>query len=175
MKKVLLSDYFDIVSSKQDDKINFELSDKNNQKAIPFIGRSSGNNGVVDYVTPRHTKINDGKVLTIALDGSTGSTFYQHHDFASGQNIWLLIPKKEKISEFSPIISMFIVTTIKKAVQNYTYNLSLTKTRLIKVKILLPLLKNGNLDISEIKKIMNKIRNIESISNISDKRLFGLK
>ena len=94
MEKVKLTKYFSIVSPKQNDKINFQLSTMHDRDAVPFLGRSSVNNAVVDYVKAEENLINDGNVLSIALDGSTGATFYQHHNFCSGQNIWLLIPNR---------------------------------------------------------------------------------
>lgn len=95
--KVPLHKYFDIEAPKQDDKIRFEMSDKRDRDAIPFLERSSVNNGIVDYVVKREGYVNEGGVITIALDGSTGSTFYQHHPFSSGQNIWILRYKQSGI------------------------------------------------------------------------------
>jgi len=170
MNKVLLSEYFEIKSTIQDDKINFELSEKEYKDALPFLGRSAINNGIVDYVSPMPSKINDGGILTIALDGSTGATFYQHHKFCSGQNIWGLIPKEKYFDQFDPEIALFIVTSIRKAVKNYSYNLSLTKTRLMKVKILLPIQSDGTVDTNYIKASMKGLRNIEVIKEIPELR-----
>jgi hypothetical protein len=170
MKKVLLSKYFKIESTTQDDKINFELSGWEYADALPFLGRSSSNNGIVDYVSPISSKINQGKVITVALDGSTGATFYQHHKFCSGQNIWALIPKEKYFDRFNPKIALFIVTSIRKAVRNYSYNLSLTKTRLVKVKILLPVKENKKVDVDQIEKMMNKLRNISLLDDIPNNR-----
>ncbi len=171
MKRVLLTDYFQIQASLQDDKINFELSDKKIITSYPFIGRSSNNNGVVDYVTGRYEMINKGNVITLALDGSTGSTFYQYHDFCSGQNIWKLIPVEKKFKIFDSITAMYCITSIKKAVQNYSYNLSLTKTRLSNIKIILPTKEDSIVDNDAILSIMSKIRNIHVVKDIPENRL----
>ncbi len=171
IKKVIISEYFEIKSTIQSDKINFKVSNKINPKAFPFLGRSSINNGIVDYVEPLKNLKNKSEVLTIALDGSTGATFYQHHEYCSGQNIWQLIPKKKYFKYFNPIIAIYLKTTISKAVESYSYNLSLTKTRLSKVKILLPVLSNKKVDLKYIEKEMNKLRNIKIIKNISPKRI----
>lgn len=170
MESILLSKIFDIISTKQKDKMHFSISDKNDKDAVPFLGRSAVNNGIVDYVLPIDSALNTGGVITIALDGSTGSTFYQHHDFCSGQNIWILKPKNEYFSEFTHIIALYLITSIRKAVQSYSYNLSLTKTRLMKISILLPM-KNNQVDIMKITREMNKVRNIELVSKIPNKRL----
>lgn len=172
MKKVKLSEYFKIKSAIQDDKINFELADKNDKNAIPFLGRSSTNNGIVDYVKFRKGYVNDGGQITVALDGSTGSTFYQHHPFSSGQNIWILDPIKEKIEYVNPKIAIYLITTIRKAVADYSYNLGLTKTRLENnINVILPLLDNDKLDIKFIESEINKLRNTNLIDNINTKRL----
>jgi hypothetical protein len=172
MEKVLLSEYFYIITPKQDDKINFKDSSMNNPNAIPFLGRSRDNNGIVGYVEPKEGLINPGKVLTIALDGSTGATFYQHHSFSSGQNIWILKPKEIYLPQgLTPLIALFLVTTIRKAAENFSYNLSLTKTRLKKLHVLLPLDEERKIDVDYITSRMKKLRNIELLERISDNRL----
>lgn len=169
--KVRLTKYFDIKSVIQSDKINFKLSTKENKESIPFLGRSATNNGIVDYVEPRVGFINNGKSITIALDGSTGSTFYQHHNFSSGQNIWLLEPKPEFFHELTPEIFLFLITSIRKAVTEYSWNLSLTKTRLQNINILLPLLEDEKVNTEFIKSEMSKLRNIDFLQKISEERL----
>lgn len=172
MKKVNLSDYFNIKSAIQDDKINFEIADKNDTDSIPFLGRSSTNNGIVDYVKFREGFVNEGGQITIALDGSTGSTFYQHHPFSSGQNIWILEPTKEVIDYINPKVAIYLITTIRKAVVDYSYNLGLTKTRLENnISIILPVLPNGKLNLKEIESKISNLRNIELISKINANRI----
>lgn len=172
MEKVLLSKYFYIISPKQSDKINFTVSSMDDPNAIPFLGRSSTNNGIVDYVKKEDGLVNEGGVITIALDGSTCSTFYQHHNFSSGQNIWILKPKEDYLpGGLTPLIALFLVTTIRKAAESYTYNLSLTKTRLSNLQIFLPLDQDGKIDVDYINNRMKKLRNVNLLENISDKRI----
>jgi hypothetical protein len=171
LKKVKLSKYFSIVSPKQDDKINFEISDMHDKSAVPFLGRSSIDNAVVAYVKPKPHLINKGNVITIALDGSTGATFYQYHDFCSGQNIWVLIPNPAYLQiELTAEIALYFVTTIRKAAESYTYNLSLTKTRLSNLDIYLPINDDDSIDVDYIRERMSKLRNIELLKNISSER-----
>lgn len=170
MEKVLLIDYFDIEPAIQDDKINFDIADINDIDAKPFLSRSARNNGIGDYVTGPELKKNKGNVISLALDGSTGSTFYQYHEFFSGQNIWLLKPKKDKIPEFTPKIALYLITSIRKAVAAYTYNLSLTKTRLKKINIFLPLKEDGTLDTEYILAEMNKVKHISLVEEMLDER-----
>ena len=166
-KKVNIIKYFEIKQVIQDDKINFEIVNRDNKEAIPFLGRSSTNNGIVGYVKKREGFVNNGGKITIALDGSTGATFYQHHDFSSGQNIWELKPLGEFFEELSPVIYLYLVTSIRKAVTEYSWNLSLTKKRLSNINIILPLQDNSDkVDTNFIKKQMNRIRNVSYLMNI---------
>ena len=170
MKYQPLTDFFEISGAKQLDKIQFETATVDNLEAVPFVGRSSTNNGIVDYVLPKSGYLNKGGVITIALDGSTGATFYQHHDFCSGQNIWVLKPIKNKIENFSPEIALFLVTTIRRSVEEYSYNLGLTKGRLEKINILIPTDENGKLDILSIQTIVRGLHNSSHISALSETR-----
>lgn len=166
----MLTDYFTILPTKQKDKIQVQLASVMNPDAIPFVGRKATNNGISDYIEYDSSCINDGGVLTLALDGSTGATFYQHHNFASGQNIWILKPRKEKIKDFSPEIALYLKTTVSQAVIDYSYNLSLTKTRLKNIEILLPLSDNDEVDIEYIHKVMSNVLNIEYVQTVSERR-----
>ncbi len=116
LSKVWLTEYFYILPAKQKDKIQVQISSVMNPDSVPFVGRKATNNGISDYIRYDADCINDGGVLTLALDGSTGSTFYQHHNFASGQNIWILKPREEKIKDFSPEIALYLKTTVSQAV-----------------------------------------------------------
>jgi len=170
LQKVPLIKYFEIVSPRQNDKINFEVIDDNKKNGVPFLGRSAANNGIVAYVIEKQNFTNEGNVITIALDGSTGATFYQYHKFSSGQNIWLLKHNTKYLKELTPKIAMFLVTSIRIAVKDYTWNLSLTKARLKNINIFLPLNEDDTIDINFINERMNKIRNIEMIKNIRNER-----
>lgn len=171
-QKVSLTKYFDIKQAIQSDKITFDVSTIDDVDAVPFLGRSAVNNGIVDYVKPIENRINKGRTITIALDGSTGSTFYHHHDFSSGQNIWILEAKEEYFDELPPGVFLFLITTIRKAVNDYSWNLSLTKGRLSNIKILLPIKDDEKVDVELINELMKSLRNIEYLKNISEVRLY---
>lgn len=109
--------------------------------------------------------------MFINKDGSTGSTFYQYHKFSSGQNIWILKHKEQYLKKLTPVIAMFLITSIRLAVKDYTWNLSLTKSRLKNINIILPVRHDESIDVEYIQKRMETIRNIGMIRHISDKRL----
>lgn len=170
LTKVLLADYFEILAPKQADRIRFNIMETDKKEGIPFLGRSAANNGIVAVVEKREEFINEGNVITIALDGSTGATFYQYHAFSSGQNIWILKHKSPYLPKMTPAVALFLVTSIRKAVKGYTWNLSLTKTRLKKIRIYLPLTEDGRIDAEEINRRMRKLRNSELIERIRSER-----
>lgn len=171
IKKVPLIDCFFIDSSIQQDKIHFEIADINDLDAYPFLSRSKENNGINDYVIGSDKLLNEGNVLSVALDGSTGSTFYQKHQFFSGQNIWLLKPKKDKFPTFDTRIAMYMVASIKKAVAEYTYNLSLTKTRLQKINLMVPINeKDDTIDIEYIYGMMEQVKHSHILDEALDER-----
>jgi hypothetical protein len=162
---------FDVKATIQGDKITFEKASLFDREALPFLGRSGLNNGVVGYVNAELSKINLGKVITIALDGSTGATFYQHHPFCSGQNIWILNPKTDVINDFDQYVAIYLVASIRKAVASYSYNLSLTKTRLLKVDILVPVVNELEVDVQAMRGCVTTLRNAELIGDIPEERL----
>lgn len=169
MEKVNITELFTINGSANVDKIRLTEGELNDVDALPYVTRTEKNNGVSGYCFPMKGKVNPGGVITMALDGSTGSTFYQHHEYLSGQNIWVLKPTN-KVGELTPEIALYLVASIRKAVKAYTYNLSLTKTRLKNINIYVPMTPEGNLDRDSIQKRMESIRNINLIKNIPENR-----
>ena len=169
IQKVQLIDFFEIVPSKQIDKMNTVEADVNDLDAVPFLSRSDRNNGMSGYVEPTEGKLNAGHCISVALDGSTGATFYQHHPFMSGQNIWLLKPQLARFDRFDHLVALYCVASIRKAVKHYTYNLSLTKARLKNISIYPPI-RDNRVDTVFIRKEMDKVRHTDLIKNIPTER-----
>ena len=155
---------FTIVTPKMIDKKDTEES--HSSEKVPFIGRSSKNNGVTGYVKPIKNFINEGGVLTISLDGSTGSVFYQKKDFMSGQNIWILQPKFSLNKDF---IGIYFATLIEETVKDYSYNLGLTKSRLKKINLDIPILKEGEIDWEKINSYNYEKQNVNNFSIYNNK------
>lgn len=172
LKKVPIGDIFHIRSTMQGNRISFKESTIYDPCSAPFLGRSGLNNGIVSYVTGESDKLNGGRIITIALDGSTGSTFYQHHPFYCGQNIWELHPNLDAIPEFDPFIAIYLVTTLRMAVKNYSYSLSLTKSRLSKVKVIVPVTIKGEIDVKGIRGTVKELRNSNILNHIPSNRIF---
>lgn len=168
--RVMITDYFEIIAPKQKDKMLTTESVMHDADALPFLARKSANNGISGYIIAESSITNDGGVITVALDGSTGSTFYQHHPFASGQNIWVLKPKKDRVRNMTPLVALYFAESISKAVAAYTYNLSLTKGRLKNISILLPLMPDRTVDENQIIEIMRTLHNADFLTSIPAER-----
>lgn len=71
--------------------INCQLS----ENGIPFVSRTSNNNGVVARVSPiPDIEPNPPHTLSLAGGGSVLSCFYQDEEYYSGRDLFILSPKK---------------------------------------------------------------------------------
>lgn len=79
-----------------------------NNPSVNFVGRSSMNNGVNDYVDFVHNVVPyKAGCMTIALGGSIGSCFIQESDFYTAQNVAVL-----HTEHLSVHAKLFLATTI---------------------------------------------------------------
>lgn len=92
---------------------------------IPFVSRTSANNGIVGYVkelddidpNPAHT-------ISVACSGSVLSTFYQPHEYYSGRDVYILKPK----NNLSAVEMLYYCTAIEKNKYRYNYGRAANKT-----------------------------------------------
>ncbi len=111
MKK--LSEIFNFWYGVNLELVNCEVS----SAGIPFVSRTSNNNGVVarvsmiDGITP-----NPSHTLSLAGGGSVLSCFYQDEPYYSGRDLFVLSPK-EKMSKKEMILYSYIISSNK-----YRYN-----------------------------------------------------
>ncbi|MCE8163570.1 MAG: restriction endonuclease subunit S [Candidatus Moeniiplasma glomeromycotorum] len=170
ISKFKIKEIFSVKQPLNCDKKNLEVVDVRDslKNVLPFLGRSKINNGITDFVKVRENLINEGGVITVALDGSTGATFYQHHKFISGQNIWVLRPLASFVEKLTPKAALFLATIIQESVRNYSYNLSLTKNRLGEILINVPTINENEkkLDIRYVEEIYSKISHKELLKKI---------
>lgn len=126
-KEYKLSELFDVSVS-----VNPNLQ-SSNAGTTPYVAASSDNNGITAYVDlfPSQKK----NVLTIARNGSVGSTFYQPFDFCSSpDDIRILLPK----FKMNVYIGLFIKTIIEKEKFRYAYGRKLGTKRIQNLVIKLP-------------------------------------
>ncbi len=74
------------------------------------------------------------------------------------------------LGKLSPKVALFFTTSISLAVQEYSYNLGLTKGRLQNITFLLPLNKDKSINTDLIEEIMQSIDNIECLDYMLDIR-----
>lgn len=106
-KVININQIFDISYGNKLDMCQMTLS----PTGIPFVTRTSTNNGVGGVVEPLEgVEPYPAGSLSIALGGSIGSTFLQTKDFYTSQNVAVLQPKYS----LSKDILLFLATLIEK-------------------------------------------------------------
>ena len=117
--------------------------------SVPYITTTSKNNGVSNFTDEEfNSKAN---CLTVAMNGSVCEVFYQNKDFiTSGDNAILYLKEKyQDLSEKQQYTLLLYIGSIFKLMNKWKYNYcrKLSKTKLQNTKILMPIIKDGCLDI----------------------------
>lgn len=129
-------------------------------QTIPYISRSDSMNGVKSFVSSKQKqkyKIDSGNCITIGLD--TQTVFYQPHSFFTGQNIQILRNK-----ELSQELALFLVETIRKQMVKFNWGGNgATLGRLARLKIMLPVKKNGEPDFDYMESTIHELKKAKTI------------
>jgi hypothetical protein len=134
-----LQDIFDIKYGINLELVNCEIS---NSGGINFVSRTATNNGVVAQVKPIQNKEpQKAGLISCSGGGSVLSTFVKRHDFYSGRDLYVLIPKYP-MSIYS---KLFCCNIIEKDKYRFNYGRQANKTLPI-LKIKLPCLPSGEPD-----------------------------
>lgn len=134
-KEFYIHNLFNVTVSKDKNLQNSEFG------LTPYISSSSENNGVSSYIESVPSQ--KGNTLTIARNGSVGSTFYQNKPYcASPDDIRILTPKFA-MTKYS---ALFIKTVIEKEKHKYAYGRKLGTARIKNMVIKLPAAKDGTPD-----------------------------
>ena len=196
MKLVKISDIFDVKYG-----VNLALNQCEQQDGgIPFVSRTSENNGVSAYIKPLNIEPNQGHTLSVAGGGSVLSTFYQSEPYYSGRDLYILIPKI-KMNKYEMLIYCRFIEANK---YKYSYgrqanktlsdikipDLSFVRGKLFKIDIQPPTSKSllkekkrisiNNWDYFELKEIFKnfekgKCGNASSLKNGDDINYIGAK
>ena len=120
-------------------------TDQNKLKVgnVPFIGRSSINNGLQGEYFVEKEKINKGNSLTISMVGEP-KCFYQKYSFTCSQNI-LVLQNNEFINITNSKFLIPIIDNYLKA-KGYGYGYPVGKERVLRNKLLLPVDKNNQIN-----------------------------
>ncbi|EAJ7576975.1 restriction endonuclease subunit S [Campylobacter upsaliensis] len=99
---------------------------------VPFISRTTFNNGCDGYVEVEEKFITKGNCISIGGEGIYA--FYQKEDFATGTNICTL--RNENLNQY---VALFICAVLNQEVYRYSYgrarNLGRVESEIIKLPI----------------------------------------
>lgn len=125
MKLAKISDLFDVKYGVNLELVNLEECLKNDLDSINFVSRTEKNNGISAYVE-RNFDIepNPARTISVAGGGSVLATFYQHEEYYSGRDLYVLIPKKE----YTELEMLYFVYCIRLNKYRYNYGRQANKT-----------------------------------------------
>ena len=81
----------------------------------PYISTTKDNNGISAYVSEYNR---DGKLITLAYDGSIGACFYQKDKFFASEKIVTIDINNYIMNEF---IAIFLIQVLKLEAEMYSY------------------------------------------------------
>ena len=165
-KEFSLSKLFDICYGKF-------IPKKDRGTKTPMITTTADNNGISYYVDS--DPLFSGDALTVASDGSVGSTFYQDKDFSAGNIVVVLEPKKSTKQNWSPRSAQFLATCIKRyALIKYGWANKYSVNRVRNTKLPLPVDKDGDPDWQYMDTYIAKLtalahKNVSSLKEVKAK------
>ena len=120
---------------------------------IPYVSASANNNGVSDFTIEANRQAN---MISLAYDGSVGSTFYQNTPWFASEKIVSLELKNHELNEF---IALFLCRLIHNQKYKYSYGYKWSVgLRMNRGKILLPVTDDGAPDFAYME---NYVRFVE--------------
>lgn len=127
--------------------------------AIPFIGATDSRNGVTDYCD-LEPNVPAGS-LTVAYNGSVGSTFYQPVPCFASDDINVLVPRWASTASHC----LFLVAILEAESTKYNYGRKWHLDRMRETTICLPVSQCGEPDWSAIEAYMNGLPWSRAISD----------
>ena len=141
-----LSDLFDIATSSD---ANLQSS---NSGCTPYVASSGDNNGVTAYIDSSPSQ--KANTLTIARNGSVGSTFYHDEPYCASPDDVRILSPKFPMNKYS---ALFIKTVIEKEKFRYAYGRKLGTKRIMQLTIKLPANSDGSLDLDFMENYMKQL------------------
>lgn len=134
-----IKDYFDFYLSKGDNQADLLESG-----LIPLISSGSSGNGICKFIKKGDEKseIFDKNLITVDMFGKPFFHPYKFYSVSHGRiNI---LKEKQTISNYA---KKYLIKVIEKSTEGiFSYNRMCSQKRLMKIKIMLPVDKNGNPD-----------------------------
>lgn len=146
--KMKVSDLFTVSTSKDPNLQN------SNKGVTPYISSSSENNGLTAFVDTKASQ--KPNTMTIARNGSVGSTFFQPVPYAaSPDDVRILTPKRE--TDLNVYSALFIKTVIEQEKYKYAYGRKLGTKRIEKMEIKLPITIQGTPDFEYMERYIKSL------------------
>lgn len=162
-KDVLLTELFDISTTKSVDKNKIKMKDN---APYDFIGRTSINYGIQGHIDKLDFEPNPKDTFSLVQVGESIALWREKEWYAS-QNIFILNPKFNEIKD----VFLYFQTVINKTMSMYgkTYNFYPTIKSLSKTYIKLPITEIGYIDFEYMKFRIAELES-ERISEIEQER-----
>ncbi len=133
-----IGDLFKVESSqKRFDANKVEISDV----GMPYIVRTSQNNGVKGFISEDYQFLNEGNTISFGQD--TATMFYQETPYFTGDKIKIL---KCKRSQFDKENALFFILTMSKAFSSFSWGSSSFSVKVIENQLIQLPVKKGTID-----------------------------
>ena len=139
---------------------------------IPYVTAGEGNNSVYAYISYDKNQIEEGNAIMIG--GKTMVVTYQADDFFSNDSHNLVLYVKDKRLR-KELIQLFMVASLNKSLKPiYSWGDSISKTKIVKDKINLPVTSSGSIDYKFMETYIRAIEK-QTIQRVKDWRAKEIK
>lgn len=139
---------------------------------IPYVTAGEGNNSVYAYISYDKNQIEEGNAIMIG--GKTMVVTYQADDFFSNDSHNLVLYVKDKRLR-KELIQLFMVASLNKSLKPiYSWGDSISKTKIVKDKINLPVTSSGSIDYNFMETYIRAIEK-QTIQRVKDWRTKEIK
>ena len=149
---------------KVDEYFNVKLGGKDEIEDLgdgstPFVSTSQSGNGITTWCNPNNTY--PPKVITVATDGSTCSSFVQEFSFYAFYKVAILQPRKKDISVDA---LYFVAYLLKRERWRYVYARKFGKYRINDTYLYAPVMDDGTPDFECMGELVRKCVGYEVIT-----------
>lgn len=140
--------------------------------SIPYVTAGEGNNSVYAYISYDKSQIEEGNAIMIG--GKTMVVTYQADDFFSNDSHNLVLYAKDKRLR-KELIQLFMVASLNKSLKPiYSWGDSISKTKIVKDRINLPVTSSGSIDYKFMETYIRAIEKL-TIQRVKDWRAKEIK
>ena len=133
-KEFKVGDLFNVNSSKKIyHAINVTIIPTQEEGYYPYVVRQKSNNGIRGYIKEDIQTLNPANTITFAQD--TAELFWQSQPYFTGNKVKVMTVKDKELTES---LSLFLISTLKRAFSNFSYVTSYTVDNIKSVVIQLP-------------------------------------